>query len=117
MRSSGRPRAARVAAGIDACLVEFAHVTQKDDEENVRHSTGHTDQRIDAAKTDTDGPQPCTGNDAFADVLVACSKTQNCTITDGNAFVNIAVGMVGETRIESGKPEGIKVVCDKGCGL
>lgn len=38
-------------------------------------------------------------------------------MTNGDAFVNITVGMVGEAGIESLETEGIKVVCDKGCGL
>lgn len=73
--------------------------------ECVRHGTGHTDQRIDAAEADTDGPQSSAGNDAFTDILVACRKTQDCTITNGDAFMDIAVGMVGEAGIKSGKTE------------
>ena len=38
-------------------------------------------------------------------------------MTNGDAFVDIAVGMVWEAGIESGEPEGIEIVCDKGCGL
>lgn len=91
---------------MEACLVRFAYVTQKKDRrQNVRHDTGHTDQRIDAAEANTDGPQACAGDDAFADVLVTCGKTQDCTIANGDAFVDIAVGMVGEAGIESRETE------------
>lgn len=99
--------------------MEFDQMSQKKTRKksHVRHGTGHADQRIDATKADTNGPQSCASHDAFADVLVACSKTQDCTMTNGDAFVDIAVGMVWEAGIESGEPEGIEIVCDKGCGL
>lgn len=84
---------------------------------NLRHGTGHADQRVNTTEADTNSPQTCASDDTLADVLVACSKTQDGTITNGDAFVDIAVGVVWETGIESGETEGVKIVCNEGCGL
>ena len=80
IKSSGSPRAARVAGSIEACLRRAQQCSSRTDVIHSRHHARHTDQAIHGSKANADSPQASRSDNAFTKFLVARLEGQHSAV-------------------------------------